>query len=225
MTKEQATLSGPDDLFDQLRSLLPSRPLTYGQALTLAERQSGRLRTLLGVKQAAFDLSWLFVRADVSVELRPEYRMPDHTSGITTNIGGELVIFLNATESRLRQRFTLAHELKHVLDFHLLTTTYSKLGRGDAKLQADQIEWLCNRFAATLLMPKTWVNRLWTRGIQDAVALAHVFQVSTEAMQIRLETLGYSGPLTRPPAGVFFRQPFIPELTTPPAETNCLIAA
>lgn len=204
MTAELPTLTAPDDLITELRKLIPNKQLTYGQASTLAKKQANTLRTLIGSKHAAFDLSWLFKRDDLTIELRPEYKMPNHTSGITTRVNGAMVIFLNANEGHLRQRFTLAHELKHALDFDLVDSAYSGLGRGNAKLQADQIEWLCNRFAACLLMPKVWVNRLWSRGLHDPVALAHLFQVSPEAMTIRLRTLGYIGTPQRP-ADEFFR--------------------
>lgn len=216
MTNDLPTLRAPADMLPQLRKLIPQRPLTYGQALTLAERQAGAVRRLLGNKQAALDLSWLFTLEEISVTFRPEYRMPDHTSGLTTRMNDVLTIVMNASEGRLRQRFTLAHELKHVLDFDLVDTTYSKLGRGDAKRQGEQIEWICNRFAACLLMPKVWLNRLWTRGIQDPLALAHVFQVSAEAMAIRLETLGFAS-APEPPRDTFFRQTVVPApmLTVP----------
>jgi Zn-dependent peptidase ImmA (M78 family) len=40
-------------------------------------------------------------------------------------------------------------------------------------------------------MPKTWLRRVWTRGLQDPEALAGMFRVSRQAMEKRLHDLGY----------------------------------
>lgn len=176
----------------------------------MAERQATRTRRLLNSRDAALDLSWLLNRPDLTVTFRPEYKMPDSTSGMTTKINEQLVIFLNANEMYLRQRFTLAHEFKHALDFEYAEVVYSKLGSGDAELRANQVEWICNHFAACLLMPKLWVNRLWAKGLQDTMALAGVFKASAEAMKVRLDTLGYFGPTSRPHE-TFFRRPMLPD--------------
>ena len=102
MPNEPTTLTAPSDLLPQLRALLPSRPLTYGQAVAAADRQALRARRLLGSKTAALDFSWMFDHSDLTVELRPEYKMPDHVSGITTKINGAVVTFINGNDSYLR---------------------------------------------------------------------------------------------------------------------------
>jgi hypothetical protein len=40
-------------------------------------------------------------------------------------------------------------------------------------------------------MPKLWLRRAWTRGIQDPDALAGLFNVSQPAMEKRLRYLGF----------------------------------
>jgi hypothetical protein len=40
-------------------------------------------------------------------------------------------------------------------------------------------------------MPKLWVRRAWTSGIQDPEALAGLFHVSQLAMEKRLRYLGF----------------------------------
>ena len=212
----------PAELLSQLRQLLPNRPVTYGQALALADRQATRVRRSLDCQTAVFDLSWLFALPGLTVELKPEYKMLDHTSGVTTKVGDELVIFLNANDYYLRQRFTLVHELKHAMDYDAVDTLYRQLGSGDDSLHDKQIESICNHFAASVLMPKVWVNRLWSRGIQDTLALAYEFQVSAEAMRVRLERLGYIESAPRPNPQ-FFRRTTVP--TRQPQEaTPCLVA-
>jgi Zn-dependent peptidase ImmA (M78 family) len=72
------------------------------------------------------------------------------------------------------------------------------------------VEWICNHFAACLLMPKLWVNRLWANGIQDPLAMAAVFKASAEAMKVRLDTFGYFGATPRPHE-TFFRRSMLPD--------------
>lgn len=50
---------------------------------------------------------------------------------------------------------------------------------------------------AWVLMPKIWVKRLWARGVQDVSALAWRFEVSQQAMLIRLQVLGLVEPQPR----------------------------
>lgn len=224
MSDSLRVLTAPPELLIELRQLIPSRPLTYGQARTLAERQATRTRRLLKSRDAALDLSWLLNRPDVTVTFRPEYKMPDNTSGMTTKINEKLVIFMNANEPYLRQRFTLAHEFKHALDFEDAEAIYSKLGSGDAELQTNQVEWICNHFAACLLMPKLWVNRLWANGIQDPLAMAAMFKVSAESMKVRLDTLGYFGPMPRHHK-TFFRRLMLPDEALAKVSLAELVAA
>jgi Zn-dependent peptidase ImmA (M78 family) len=56
---------------------------------------------------------------------------------------------------------------------------------------------MCDYFAACLLMPRMWVKRAWSDGINDQRALAALFDVSVTAMGIRLEQLGLSAPRKR----------------------------
>ncbi|MEO6318843.1 MAG: ImmA/IrrE family metallo-endopeptidase, partial [Acidimicrobiales bacterium] len=51
-------------------------------------------------------------------------------------------------------------------------------------------ERLCDYFAACLLMPRSWVKQAYGSGVQDVVALAERFEVSPQAMQVRLLQLG-----------------------------------
>jgi len=55
----------------------------------------------------------------------------------------------------------------------------------------DQREWAANHFAACLLMPKSWVRRVYfNEGVRDPIRLARRFRVSAAAMRVRLEVLG-----------------------------------
>ena len=167
-----------------LRGLLPQRPLRLFEALRVAEVQAARLRILLGDNSPNLDTDQLadLPRIDVQHDAHLQ------ASGSTRWENGAWRIQLNSTEPLVRQRFTLAHEFKHVLDAPALQTSYRSINeRFDGE---QQIEAICDYFAACLLMPKRWVKRVWGEGTRDLASLADVFDVSQIAMRRRLESIG-----------------------------------
>lgn len=101
------------------------------------------------------------------------------------------VIKVNRHEAKHRQRFTIAHEIGHFM-LHR-----DRIGDGirdtilyRSKL-SNQMEAEANRFAASLLMPFEQVRaKLNELGLQRdraaSIELARVFEVSSDAMEIRL---------------------------------------
>jgi Zn-dependent peptidase ImmA (M78 family) len=112
-------------------------------------------------------------------------------------------MFINEAEPRVRQRFSLLHEFKHVLDFEDAQRLHAKLGNGYRRLQADMIEWIANEFAGQVLMPTPLVKRLWF-STQNLALMAGLFNVSVEAMTTKLERLGLIGE-PKPMPRVYFR--------------------
>jgi Zn-dependent peptidase ImmA (M78 family) len=112
---------------------------------------------------------------------------------------GRWVIVLNADDVYVRQRFTMAHEFKHVLDSEAQAIMFARVR--EPELVRERV---ADHFAACLLMPKVWVVRAWAGGIQGIVPLARMFEVSRVAMNWRLQELGLIGPIARcagvPPA-------------------------
>lgn len=98
-------------------------------------------------------------------------------------------IELNGRHSFNRRRFTLAHEIAHYL-LHR-----DKIGDGveDNALYrsrlSDYIEIEANRLAAQILMPAKLVRDIHDAGLRQPAGLSQAFQVSEEAMRIRLEQL------------------------------------
>ena len=86
-----------------------------------------------------------------------------------------------------RQRFSLAHEFKHILDHRFVDVLYSGVRPED---RARWIEQTCDFFAACLLMPRAWVKRAYTTGTQRLPQLADRFAVSQAAMHVRLTQIG-----------------------------------
>lgn len=127
------------------------------------------------------------------------------SGAIRRRAGGGYEIFVNSRHSPTRQRFTIAHELGHLIHHrHKLGdgTNDTRLYRAapEAELYNDRIqereEVEANRFAAGLLMPEDLVAH-FHRSIRPNTpeALAPIFGVSKDAMRIRIDSLQRRGKL------------------------------
>jgi len=95
-----------------------------------------------------------------------------------------------------RYRYTLAHELAHwVLHKKLFCGTRTAAASYGENLSDNSTEWQANHLAKALLMPVGQVKRaFYDPAIQTsadkAQKLADIFEVSRQAMKIRLQELG-----------------------------------
>ena len=97
-------------------------------------------------------------------------------------------IYYNGTEARVRQRFTIAHELGHHVLGH--GTRNRDTSNAFRMSNPDLAEVSANRFAAHLLMPDFWVEHfVITEGWTSLEHLAKKFDVSTSAMHFKLKSL------------------------------------
>lgn len=132
----------------------------------------------------------------------------DDISGLLYRQDGELpVIGVNSSNSLVRQRFTIAHELGH-LQLHkgkeLILDRLARVNfRDSTSSQAtDTQEMEANAFAASLLMPEdkikqhliSYLQRRALRDEQLVELLAKDFKVSRQAMEFRLINLGHFTP-------------------------------
>lgn len=177
----------PLGLLQRLRALMPKRPLGWGEAEQVAERQANRLRAELGGlgprlrEEDLAQLPWLTIT-------RRE-RLP--TSGLATKTDFGWLVVIKGDEARVRQRFSLAHEIKHVVDDELMDQVPGGLYPASAGYSAhERAERVCDRFAAALLMPKVLLRADWADGLQDIAKLAKRYDVSRAAMRVRLTQLG-----------------------------------
>ncbi len=174
----------------QLRDVVPRRPLGPEAALRVAELQAVKLLAALGVTEPPVLEEVVAALPRVQVERLS----PIPVSGSTHWAKGRWVIVLNGAEPLVRQRFSLAHEFKHVLDNPFIDHLYPSLPGASAHRRTEQV---CDYFAACLLMPRAWVKRRFTSGHQDVRQLATEFDVSMQAMQVRLLQLGLIEPAPR----------------------------
>lgn len=197
------TIYDMHQLMTELRKLAPPRPLTYGESLQLARLQAFRLRQWAGAgDEPNLNLLWLIRQRAVPVSFVPSYRLGEESGLTTDHFGGRLQVFINGGEPHVRQRFSLLHELKHVLDFPDAARLHGRLGSGNPKVRDNMIEWVANEFAGHVLMPTRLVKRLWFR-TQNVELMASLFNVSPEAMTTRLSVLGLIGDPKPAPRGYF----------------------
>lgn len=83
-----------------------------------------------------------------------------------------------------RGRFTVAHELGHILLAH--QPTVNREVAGTVIPHYANSEWQANTFASAFLMPEAEIQE---RNIKSATAIAAHFKVSASAAEIRARTL------------------------------------
>src|ERR1700733_7744610 len=127
--------------------------------------------------------------------------LEDNLSGFEYRDKTQSVIGVNTHQARTRQAFTVAHELGHLLlhdqeqQLHVDHDFSIRLRNGVSSEGTDESEIEANLFAAEILMPSKLVASdlrnvecLDDDGIR---ALAGKYGVSTQALVIRLSSLGY----------------------------------
>lgn len=123
-------------------------------------------------------------------------------SGLLVRDAESTVIGVNSTHADVRQRFSIAHEIGHLV-LHRgrpMVVDHVRLNLRDERSSTatDYEEIQANAFAAELLMPQDLVLRALRdidpeRSGSEArlvADLAHVFAVSEQAMEYRLVNLG-----------------------------------
>jgi Zn-dependent peptidase ImmA (M78 family) len=128
------------------------------------------------------------IAKQMGIEVRPA-EPGSRESGHYTYRDGRPLITFNESESPVRQRFTIAHEIGHHVngDIDAPRDTDRQMSAG----VRDPIEVAANRFAAALLMPADLVRHMiFEEKITNLKRLAAVFGVSTAAMEYRLRNIG-----------------------------------
>lgn len=170
---QNTTAPTSKSILASLRSLTPRCQLNFEDTKALAERQSARLVELLGTQTGGIQ--------ETHLAIMPRLRIvhePLSTSGLSYWNGQAWVIVLNETDSPARQRFTLLHEFKHIVDH-------------DSRHRLYKSDWEAERaadyFAGCVLMPKRDLKRLFCNVTQRLDQLAEYFGVSQTAVRVRLE--------------------------------------
>lgn len=166
----------------------------------IAVRHARRLLTRAAIECAPVPVDELAVLVGATIRRQP------FDAGLSGMVHrgpeGPAVIGVNSSHPNTRQRFTIAHEIGHLLlhraeGFHLDDRFVFGLRSERSSLAADAYEIEANQFAAELLMPEMFLRRdLGARELDpetdDTIGeLAGRYGVSTQAMTIRLSRFGY----------------------------------
>jgi Zn-dependent peptidase ImmA (M78 family) len=166
---------------------------------SLARRQAANLLKRGHVGRAPVPVDRLAATLGAEIVHR---RFSGEISGIVhRNRDGTAVIGVNSLHSIQRQRFTIAHEIGHLLlhtdeNLHVDKNFPIGLRSENPEMSASANEVEANQFAAALLMPPD----LMAKDIRPYVGkdvliairmLARKYKVSEQAMSIRLSSLRY----------------------------------
>jgi Zn-dependent peptidase ImmA (M78 family) len=163
-----------------------------------AEAEARRLLSRLGITSPPVPVDRIAVELEAQIV---EERMDRRMSGLLVREPNRVLIGVNETQPPVRQRFTIAHEIGHLLlhpGRQVFLDERVNFRDETSSLAVDREEIQANAFAAELLMPSEMVleecRRASSAGTLTRAGfvsdLADIFDVSDEAMGHRLTNLG-----------------------------------
>ena len=127
-----------------------------------------------------------YVSKDRSASIRLErHGFIDKVSGAHMSKGDRHLIAYNRDHHPHRQRFTIAHELGHLILEHA-----DLRNNEDDYASRNPEETAANKFAAEILAPLEFLKKDFDAGIRDVKALAQRYKVSEEMMWWRIMDTG-----------------------------------
>ena len=111
------------------------------------------------------------------------YKSADKNSGETAKINGNPVIFVNEDDYPSRQRFTVAHELGHIILGHV--GRFDLINR-EPSSDDNPIEQAANVFASRLLAPACV---LWGCGVRSADDIMKLCGIGKQAAEYRMQRM------------------------------------
>lgn len=169
-----------------------------------------RLLSTLGLNEPPFNP--FVIALHLGLPIDTSYKNDSHSGEINFDPESkEVEVWINPTESIYRQRFTLAHELGHLINDILpnIDKPNFRVGFKDGAMslrrdgRQDPSEFAANEFAASLLMP---INHVGEKAVNVVLGYSNedgkipedlfvnemckLFQVSRSAMTVRLKRLG-----------------------------------
>ncbi len=168
--------------------------MSYDQIKIEAEKVLNKY----ALQQLPIDIFNLIERMELKIMFED---MEDDHSGFLLVEKGKATVAINEDHHINRQRFTAAHELGHFVlhakeeDELFVDKTFQRGAVSSTGTDYREIE--ANRFAAEILMPEKVINEKIEEEIGDSgltdldiYQLAMEFQVSEQAMTLRLVNLG-----------------------------------
>jgi hypothetical protein len=118
-------------VLQSLRSLISERVVTFTEALRIAEKQAERLLQLMDATAASSPNQDIAQLPHICVE----YIEGLPSCGLSFWDGQQWIVQLSTKQTPVRQRFTLFHQYKHIIDHWAVERLYS--GDAQAELAAD----------------------------------------------------------------------------------------
>lgn len=117
-------------------------------------------------------------------------RLPEGVAGVCYRADGRTLLWVNGEQARVRQRFTLAHELGHAWckhDGRLELDTFATL----SGKTTNPYEIQANAFAAEFLVPRAAMEKTvdGDQTLDEIITIATHFGVSAIVVVYRLKTL------------------------------------
>ena len=152
------------------------------------------------VNEPPIDVESIAEKHGLMIDFQP---LQSDLSGFLFHDEQHAVIGVNSSHPKVRQRFTIAHELGHFFlhqsdPLHVDRAVHAKFRNDLSKQGTDLDEIEANLFAAELLMPRMMVAQdLHQIDVVDILddgffnELARRYNVSTQALLLRLMNLGY----------------------------------
>lgn len=142
-----------------------------------------------GVDRLPVDLNDICKRLGVRVRCYADVRgMSDaalQADGLTFFSWGKPVILYNQDRSPMRIRFTIAHELGHLVMGHVAPGQRTSINREPSPAD-DPIETAANQFAARLLAPACV---LWGLDVHTPEEISELCHISQQAAEFRAERM------------------------------------
>ena len=122
----------------------------------------------------------------------------ENLAGLLSRRGKTVTMLISEADPPYRKRFSIGHEIGHYLlhlegDGEVIDQVADMFRTVPSEGERERDEWRreveANQFAAALLMPAELVRAEWERD-KSIAGLARRFNVSEEAMGIRIATLG-----------------------------------
>ena len=173
------------------------------------DREVATLLQAAGMDVVPVDVEAVARHLDAQVHQQP---LEGDVSGVLAIKGAAKHIIVNSLHHANRRRFTIAHEIGHLQLHHKdrdrlfidkQLTIYQRVGTAATyaapnSTTTPEEEREANRFASALLMPAEHVRRIATEvdlfDELDVSRLAAFFEVSEQAMSIRLQQLDLVSP-------------------------------
>jgi len=174
-----------DDLADPsgIRFKFSSCPES-GRIFELVKGLANRYQVEAGIDRVPVSAD-LITQADdnLPIEVRQVPLKAYH--GAVWQLSDYWVVQLNSNDTQARQRFTLYHEIFHILAHCKATPVFRKTSRSR---EGSFNELLADHFSAVILMPGEWVKKIWPE-VKDISQMAAIFDVPKPVVWFALKRL------------------------------------